>query len=271
MGTRVTHGRRGEHERRVRAVARTDPAQAAQQRGQVGPEHAAVDMAFVDHDVAQPPQEGSPAFVTGQQRVVHEVGVGEDQLGVVADPAALLGGGVAVVGRRTDPGDGHRLHRRELVGGQRLGRGEVERRRAPPGRCVGALDEGRQHRQQVAEALARRGAGGDHDVVPSWARSAAARWWAQREVSPAPAHAAWTLGSTHGGHGASDAERAGTSWTWSSRPSRGPEASEASVARGSNAARPRGAVRLLVDIAATVNRVTDSAGLCPSTQENADD
>ena len=41
---------------------------------------------------AAPRRNGAHRSCSGQQRVVHQVGVGEDELGVVADPAALLRG-----------------------------------------------------------------------------------------------------------------------------------------------------------------------------------
>ena len=64
---RLGHGRRGEHERRVGAVRRTDPAQPAQHVGDVGAEDPAVVVALVDHDVAQRPQERRPPGVGGEQ------------------------------------------------------------------------------------------------------------------------------------------------------------------------------------------------------------
>ncbi|GAA2165057.1 hypothetical protein GCM10009845_21710 [Pedococcus bigeumensis] len=91
---------------------------------------------------------------------------------------------------------------------------------------------------------------------PSWARSAAARWWDQREVTPAPAHAAYTLGSTQVGQGTSAAARAGTSWTCCSRSLLAPLARVVSAVTGSNARRrgaaEPGGVEPEVDIAATV-------------------
>ena len=92
------HGGRGEHERRVGAVRRAHAPQPAQHLRHVGAEHAAVVVALVDHDVAQRPQEAGPAVVSGQQRAVQHVGVGQDVLGVVARPLPLLSRAVAVVG-----------------------------------------------------------------------------------------------------------------------------------------------------------------------------
>ncbi len=162
----VADGGRGQDEGGGGAIPGTDPAQPAQQGGEVRAEHAAVDVALVDDDVAQPPQEGRPALVQRQQGVVHEVGVGEHELGVVADPTAFLGGGVTVVRRRPDAGHRHGLHPCQLVGSQGLGGGQVEGGGPPTGRRSGALHERRQDRQQVAQALARGRPRGHDDVRP---------------------------------------------------------------------------------------------------------
>ena len=63
---RVGHGRRGQHERRVGAVAARRPAAAGAAQGDVRAEHPAVGVALVDHDVAQPAQERRPARVPRQ-------------------------------------------------------------------------------------------------------------------------------------------------------------------------------------------------------------
>ncbi len=162
--TRVAHGGGREDEGGRGAIPGTDPSESPQERREVRAEDAAVDVALVDDDVAQPPQERRPALVQREQRVVHEVGVGEHEVGVVADPAALLAGGVAVVGRGPDAGHGHGLDAGELVCGERLGRGEVERGGSPPGRRGRTLHERGQHGQEVAQALARGGPGGHDDV-----------------------------------------------------------------------------------------------------------
>ena len=76
--------------------------------------------------------------MAGQQRVVEHVGVGEDVLGVVAGPLALVAAAVAVVGGDPDvePEGGEPG---QLVLGQRLGRREVEGRGAAltPGPATG--------------------------------------------------------------------------------------------------------------------------------------
>jgi hypothetical protein len=122
-------------------------------------------MTFVDHDVAQRSQERSPSRVAGQQRVVHEIGVGQDVLAVVADPAAFVRWGVTVVGRRPQPGDGQSVQARQLVGGQSFGGAQIERGGAPTGRGGRTTDDLGEHRQEVTEALAGRSASGDDDMA----------------------------------------------------------------------------------------------------------
>ena len=127
-------------------------------------EHPSVDMAFVDHDVAQRPHERRPSLMAGKQRVMHEVGVGQDVLTVVADPAPFIRWGVTVVGRCAEPGDGQSRQARHLVGGQSLGGTQIKSRGTPTGRGSGTIDEGGEHGQEKAEALARRSAGRDDDM-----------------------------------------------------------------------------------------------------------
>ena len=121
-------------------------------------------MAFVDHDVAQRPQEGRPSLVTGKQRVMHQVGVGHDVLAVVAYPSAFIRRGVAVVGCGSKAGDGQSRQARHLVGGESLGGAQIERGGAPTGRGGGTIDKGGEHWQEVAEALPGGGAGRDDDM-----------------------------------------------------------------------------------------------------------
>jgi len=97
----------------------------------------------------------------GKQRVMHEVGVGQDVLAMVADPAAFIRWGVPVVGRGPEPGNGQSRQARHLVGGQSLGRTQIERGGAPTGWGSGTVDEGREHGQEKTDALARRSAGRD--------------------------------------------------------------------------------------------------------------
>ena len=154
----------GEHERRVGAVRRADPPQPAQHLGDVGAEHAAVVVALVDDDVLQRAEELRPPVVRGQQRAVQHVGVGQDVLGVVARPVALLARAVAVVGREPHV-EPQRLQPGQLVLGERLGRGEVEDRRRRAGRAAPRAPRiAASGGQLVGQRLARRRAGRDDDV-----------------------------------------------------------------------------------------------------------
>src|SRR5699024_7693886 len=94
---RVRGGGRGEDEGGVGAVMGGDPAQAPHHHRDVAAEHAPVAVALVDHHVAQGAEEVRPLLVPGQEPEVQHVGVGEHHGAVAAHPAALLGGGVAVV------------------------------------------------------------------------------------------------------------------------------------------------------------------------------
>ena len=142
----------------IGAVVPRQPAQAAQQLGDVAAEHAAERVQLVDDDVAQPAEERGPPLVVGQQPGVEHLGVGEHDRGVLADPGALLGAGVAVVGAGDHAGQLEGGERAQLVVGQRLG-GEQDQRRARADRGAGRLGD----RHLVAERLARRRARGDHD------------------------------------------------------------------------------------------------------------
>jgi hypothetical protein len=127
-------------------------------------EHPSVDVTLVDHDVLQGSQERSPSWVSGQQRVMNEIGVGQDVLAMVADPAAFVRRGVTVVGCSPQPWDGQSRQARQLVGGQSLGWAQIERSGAPTRWGGRTIDDGGKHRQEVAEALAGRSAGGDDDM-----------------------------------------------------------------------------------------------------------
>ena len=160
---RLGHGRGREHEHRVGAVVRADPSQPPQHRRDVRAEHPAVAVALVDDDDLEVAQEPGPPRVPGQDRPVQHVGVGEHVRRVLADPVARLDRGVAVVGRGADRLEPQPGHRPQLVGGQGLGGGEVQRRRRRPDPApVGGVEHPGQRGQQVAERLAGGGAGGDH-------------------------------------------------------------------------------------------------------------
>ena len=84
---------------------------------------------------------------------MQHVGVGEHEPGVLADPLALVLGGVAVVERGADAVEVERGERAQLVGRQRLGRRQVERGRR------GSVEQAGQRRQLVGQRLAGRRAG----------------------------------------------------------------------------------------------------------------
>jgi hypothetical protein len=141
-------------------------------------EHPAVVMALVDHDVPEPAQERRPATVLGQQGVGEHVRVRVQVAGVCARPVPVLPRGVAVEGRRAHPRQGEAADGRQLVPCQRLRRGEVER----PRRRV--LEQATEQRQQVAERLARRRTGREHDR-----RARPRRLRRGHLVGPRPLHA----------------------------------------------------------------------------------
>ncbi len=133
----------------------------------MGAEHPAVVVALVDDDEAQRAEEPRPARVARQQRAVQHVGVGQDVLAVVAGPLPHLRCGVAVVGGAPQVGQ----PAGPAAAGWRAGPGPApwsERGRGPPAprwpfgpRADSiACSAG----EQVGQRLARRRAGGDHDV-----------------------------------------------------------------------------------------------------------
>ena len=153
----------GEHEDRARrpvrrGVVRHHPAQPPQHVGHVRAEHSPVAVAFVDHHQAQPTEEPRPALMPGQQGPVQHVRGGQQVPGVAARPGPLGVGRVAVEGGRLHAGQAERADRRELIGGEGLGRRDVEHSVAGEHRGEGG--------QQVAERFAGRRGGGD-DHVPA--------------------------------------------------------------------------------------------------------
>jgi hypothetical protein len=90
-------------------------------------EHAAVDVRFVDDDVAEVVQHVGPEVVAGQDADVEHVGIREHEIRPFADlPAALLRR-VAVINRSAHAGDCEVAERTRLVLSERLRRVEVER------------------------------------------------------------------------------------------------------------------------------------------------
>ena len=120
----------GQQEARGRAVGRGDPAQPAQDVGDVRAEHAAVDVRLVDDDDREVREQLGPGGVVGEDADVEHVGVGEHDVRAPADVRARLTRGVAVVDRGTHLlGQAEGAQRAGLVLGECLGRVEVERAR----------------------------------------------------------------------------------------------------------------------------------------------
>ncbi len=132
--------------------------QPAEELGDVAAEGAAERVELVDHHVAEAPEERAPPLVVRQQAGVEHLRVGEHDVGLLADPGALLGRGVAVVGPGHHLREVERGERPQLVVGQRLG-GEQDQPRARPDRLGDGLADG----QLVAAGLARPRARGDDD------------------------------------------------------------------------------------------------------------
>ena len=165
------------------AVHRAHPPQPTEHVGDVRAEDAAVVVALVDHDVLQGAEEARPPVVGRQERAVQHVGVGQDVLPEVARPVALLARAVAVMGGQAyveaqgrQPG--------ELVVGQRLGRREVEHRRAALAADAAGRADRRQRGQLVGQRLPR-GRAGRHDHVVARVR----RVGGHDLVAPRPGHA----------------------------------------------------------------------------------
>ena len=159
---RVADGRRAADEARARSVERRDPLQAANDVGQVGAEHAAVDVQLVDHHEAQSLEELAPLGVMRQHARVQHVRIGDDDAAPFADRAPHGCRRVAVVGvgrYRQAAAQHHSVQLGLLVLRQRLGREQIERGR------LGVAQEVRQDRQVVREGLSRGTGRDQHHVV----------------------------------------------------------------------------------------------------------
>ena len=102
---RVADRRAGEAEHRVGPVVRAQASQPSQHVRDVAAEEPAQHVELVDHDVAQAHEEGRPLCVRREDPDVQHLGVREQHGRVGACPRALVGRGVAVVGRRHERGE----------------------------------------------------------------------------------------------------------------------------------------------------------------------
>ena len=84
---RIGDGGGAADELRLGIVELADAPQAAQQVGEVAAVDAAVVMQLVDHDVAQVLEIARPVGVVRQDAGVQHVGIGEDDVGALADGA----------------------------------------------------------------------------------------------------------------------------------------------------------------------------------------
>ena len=137
----------------------TDPAESPQDVGDVCAEDAAQNVELVDHHHPESHEEGVPLLVPGEEPTVQHFRVGEDDVGVVAYPGLLLRGGVAVVGAGHEAGKVEGGERTQLIVGERFG-GIEEKCRTGRDRIGDGLGD----RDLKAPGLARRRAGGDHDM-----------------------------------------------------------------------------------------------------------
>ena len=99
---RIGDGGGAADETRLGAVELADAAQAAQHVRHVAAVDAAVVVQFVDDDVAQVFEQLGPLGVMRQDAAVQHVGIGEDDVGALADGAAGVLRSVAIVGEGAD-------------------------------------------------------------------------------------------------------------------------------------------------------------------------
>jgi hypothetical protein len=163
---RVGDGRRGEDEGRLHAIEPTDPTQPPKDIGDMRAEHAAIGMQLIHHDVGESLEKLRPLGVMRQDRLMQHVRIAEHDVAARAHRLAGIAGRVAIegeclhgrsAGSLDRPAQIHQLGC--LVLGKRLGRKKIER-------LAALRQDGIEHRQVVAERLARGGRCGDHQVSP---------------------------------------------------------------------------------------------------------
>jgi hypothetical protein len=156
---RVRDRGRREQELRLRVVDAREPAESPQDVRHVRAEDPAVHVRLVDDDVAQVVQNVAPAVVVRQDAHVEHVRVGQDQVRPLADLPAPFARRVAVVDRGLEALQPQLRQRAGLILGERLRRVQVQRAR------LRLADDRIEHGEVEGERLARRGAGGDDDVL----------------------------------------------------------------------------------------------------------
>jgi hypothetical protein len=83
-----------------------DPAQPAQDVGEVASEHTTVGVQLVDHHVAKILEERGPLGVVGQDAGVEHVGVGQHEVGAGPHGPPRILRRVSVVGEHPEVGKG---------------------------------------------------------------------------------------------------------------------------------------------------------------------
>ena len=134
--------------------------------GQMGAESPSVSVQFVDHHIPQigKQQIKSVFAVVGQKGSIDHLRVGQNDIGMAANPAALGGGSISVIHPCRYPVLPEKFQqgpqRLVLVAGQRLS--GIDEQGPGPGIAKDFL----QHRQQKAQRLAAGRGGGDHHIFP---------------------------------------------------------------------------------------------------------
>ena len=117
-----------------------DPQNSPDDVCHVGAKHSLVVVEFVDDDHRESAPQPRPALLPGEHRMVGEVGVGHDDVGVFAGPGACGLIRVPIHGGHGDAridGVGKSGQRRHLISREGFGWGKIEGRGAPMNRGEG--------------------------------------------------------------------------------------------------------------------------------------
>ncbi len=162
VSRRLGERRRAQEETRIAPVVPGDAHETTEDVRHARSEDAAEGVDFVDDDVGEVAEELRPLGVIRKDAGVEHPGVREHEVSAVAQRASDGRRRVAVVGEGV-PGLAERLDDAGETGGlilrQRLRREQEERARAAL-----RFEERLEHRDRVAERLARRGRRRDEDV-----------------------------------------------------------------------------------------------------------